>query len=65
MERQIEVAFERTLSRKPDGYELNMARNILQTDSAGSSDDEDNAAGRPLMQLCHALLNLNEFVYIP
>lgn len=65
IERQIEVAFERTLSRKPDGHEFNMARKILQTDSAESTGGEDNAAGRPLMQLCHALLNLNEFVYIP
>ena len=61
IDRQIEVAFERTLSRKPDSQELGMARNILRS---GSVDEGHSQAGRPLMQLCHALLNLNEFVYV-
>ena len=54
-DQQIAFAFRRTLSREPDVDELALARNILQNESDGQS----------LMQLCHALLNLNEFVYIP
>ncbi|HUG66972.1 MAG TPA: PSD1 and planctomycete cytochrome C domain-containing protein [Pirellulaceae bacterium] len=65
IERQITVAFERTLSRKPNDEELTLARKILQQDPGESTDDEDSIARRPLTQLCHALLNLNEFVYIP
>lgn len=53
--KQIEVAFRRTLSRQPDARERELAEEILQ--------GEDSASN--LMQFCHALLNLNEFVYIP
>jgi hypothetical protein len=60
LDRQIEVAFQRTLCRVPDQEESVMARKILLRDSGGSA-----AGGLPLKQLCHALLNLNEFVYIP
>ncbi len=65
VDRQIEVAFERTLSRKPDQQELNMARRILQTDPNEPANDENEIASRQLTRFCHALLNLNEFVYIP
>ncbi|MFK8115095.1 MAG: PSD1 and planctomycete cytochrome C domain-containing protein [Rubripirellula sp.] len=54
-DQQIELAFLRTLSRKPDSDELVFARRIVKAESGQHS----------LMQLCHALLNLNEFVYIP
>ena len=59
VDRQIEVAFQRTLSREPDIDEIAMARKIL-----GTENKDDESTNR-LMQLCHALLNLNEFVYIP
>lgn len=55
VEQQIEFAFLRTLSRKPIAEELKFARRFVNADSEQQS----------LMQLCHALLNLNEFVYIP
>ncbi|MBC8355959.1 MAG: PSD1 domain-containing protein [Planctomycetes bacterium] len=59
MDRQITVAFQRTLSREPELDELAIARTIL------GSENEDSPSSSRLMQLCHALLNLNEFVYIP
>jgi len=65
IDRQIEAAFERTLARKPDDDERSLARKILQVDSGASSDDQASITGHPLTQLCLALLNLNEFVYIP
>jgi hypothetical protein len=65
VERQIDVAFERTLSRKPDDEERRLARNILRTDQGAGSVDKANIAELPLTQLCLALLNLNEFVYLP
>ncbi|MCP4786608.1 MAG: DUF1553 domain-containing protein [Fuerstiella sp.] len=55
IDQQIEFAFRRTLSRTPDVDEFALARKIMNTESKKQS----------LMQLCHALLNLNEFVYIP
>jgi hypothetical protein len=58
VDRQVQLAFERTLGRSPEEDELQLARLILM--SSPSSEDHS-----PLTQLCHALLNLNEFVYIP
>ncbi|MCA9057860.1 MAG: DUF1553 domain-containing protein, partial [Planctomycetaceae bacterium] len=52
---RITTAFERVLSRRPQQDELLLARQILE--------DAEEDAG--LQHLCHALLNLNEFVYIP
>ena len=54
--RQVETAFLRTLGRKPDTKEQQHAVALLQTD----------ADSHPtLVQFCHALINLNEFLYIP
>jgi len=55
IDQQINFAFKRTLSREPDADELVLARRVMNSESNDQS----------LMQLCHALLNLNEFVYIP
>lgn len=52
---QIEVAFTRTLGRRPDSEEKARSRMMLN-----SSPDKE----RGLQQFCHALLNLNEFVYL-
>ena len=60
IEKQIEAAFLRTLSRKPDFEEIQLAKTILQGESEVSE-----SANERLTQLCHALMNLNEFVYIP
>jgi hypothetical protein len=58
VDRQVQVAFERALGRSPEEDELQMARLILTS----TPRNEDLSQ---LTQLCHALLNLNEFVYIP
>lgn len=66
-DRMIEVAFQRTLAREPDAEELAMAKEILASQASAMNDGEE-AEGETsirLMQLCHALLNLNEFVYVP
>ncbi|MEQ9406601.1 MAG: PSD1 and planctomycete cytochrome C domain-containing protein [Fuerstiella sp.] len=55
IDQQIRFAFKRTLSRDPDVDELELARHLMNSESKDQS----------LMRLCHALLNLNEFVYIP
>lgn len=54
-DQQITFAFRRVLSREPDDEDLALAGKIMNNKSEEHS----------LLQLCHALLNLNEFVYIP
>lgn len=54
--RQVETAFRHTLGRQPGLEELERAVAML---SSGS--DSQTA----LTQFCHALINLNEFLYIP
>lgn len=54
--RQVEATFLRALGRKPTDLEGERALALLQ-----SSDDSQ----AELVQLCHALMNLNEFLYIP
>ena len=54
--KQVETAFLRTLGRAPDADEKTHSVAML----ASSSDKRD-----ALIQFCHALINLNEFVYIP
>lgn len=62
---RIQVAFERVLTRRPDAEEIELARQILQQPRDAEDDQKTPIAGSPLTQFCHALLNLNEFVYIP
>jgi len=63
---QIDTAFRRILSRLPDDMELKLAMNLLQDDASVEAESATDESVDPrLMQLCHALLNLNEFVYIP
>jgi hypothetical protein len=57
---QIEAAFEIVLSRPPDEDEIESATTFLLEAQAASSAE----AASPLAQLCLALLNLNEFVYL-
>jgi len=54
--RQVETAFQRTLGRTPAADEKKQSIAMLAT----YGDKRD-----ALIQFCHALLNLNEFVYIP
>ena len=53
--RQVELAFLRTLGREPDDDERERSQAMLTT-------ADPKAA---LVRFCHALLNLNEFIYIP
>ena len=55
VDQRIDFAFHRTLLRRPDTDELELARQMFGT----------NATQQSLSHLCHALFNLNEFVYIP
>ncbi|MFH1300639.1 MAG: PSD1 and planctomycete cytochrome C domain-containing protein [Planctomycetota bacterium] len=57
--RQVERAFLLVLGRVPDKAERTRSQTLLQ--SAGLAAEQD----RRLSMLCHALLNLNEFIYIP
>ena len=56
---QIERAFQLVLDRSPDDEELSRSIDFLATPTASISSVES------LTQFCHALLNLNEFAYIP
>ena len=51
-ERQVELAYLRTLGRKPNDVERSEAAALVEADPAGLAD------------LCLALFNLNEFVYV-
>lgn len=68
-EQRVGRVFELLLSREPDREELDRSLAFLRTsiDSESSSGTTDAAAVRDenLRQLCLALLNLNEFVYLP
>ncbi len=57
--RQVKSAFLLVLGRTPDEAEQMRSQALLQ--SAGSAAEQT----RRLSMLCHALLNLNEFIYIP
>ena len=52
------AAFLKVLGRKPNQEEQGRSVSLLQS---GSGEETE----RRLSMLCHALLNLNEFVYIP
>lgn len=54
--KQVETAFARTLGREPEPAEKVRSMALLK---------DGNSKRDALIQLCHALLNLNEFVYIP
>lgn len=51
-ERQVEAAFEIALGRSPDASELAWGSEFIRTSPQG------------LARFCHALLNLNEFIYL-
>jgi len=63
-ERQIETVFLKTLGRLPTSTESEQALKQLHTDAETGSVESD-APDRSLIRFCHAMLNLNEFVYIP
>ncbi|WP_417382568.1 PSD1 and planctomycete cytochrome C domain-containing protein [Gimesia sp.] len=55
---QVEAAFLKVLGRKPSQEEQGRSVSLLQSGSGVETEQR-------LLLLCHALLNLNEFVYIP
>ncbi len=57
VESQTKTVFLRTLGRQPDAEELKNAKALLDVADAERSD--------ALARLCLALLNVNEFIYIP
>lgn len=61
-EQAIITCYERTLGRKPDAAELSTARGFL--DEIRIATPDQPGAVDPLAQLCLALFNLNEFVYV-
>lgn len=56
---QVTQAFVRVLGRQPTAQEQKRSLAFFQSDSATEPGE------RRLSMLCHALLNLNEFIYIP
>ena len=68
VERRIERAFEIALARPPAPEELAWASDLLARQrerflaAGGPADEADRKA---LAQLCHMLLNTNEFLYTP
>jgi hypothetical protein len=67
--RQLEAAFVISLGRPPDGSDLEAVNAFLESHkgSEASSPEKEKLASKPpaaLVHLCHALLNVNEFVYL-
>jgi hypothetical protein len=65
--RRIERAYEIALGRLPDDDERSGARSFLARQAAliaVRSKDEKKAAAGALVDLCHALFNANEFLYV-
>ncbi|WP_417746506.1 PSD1 and planctomycete cytochrome C domain-containing protein [Rosistilla oblonga] len=64
--KQIRTVFEHTLGRAPLVEEVRLAKTLLKRSE--SDNDGDSSAEKispELIRLCHSMLNLNEFVYIP
>ncbi len=69
-QRQVETAFWIALGRAPDPSDEAAVRELFRTWGSSSRTGGTNANESPtmpptsLLHLCHALLNLNEFVYL-
>jgi len=61
---QIEQAFRMALGRRPDEQERQRAAAFLQPTPASGAHFSAADADQRLVHFCHALLNLNEFIYI-
>jgi hypothetical protein len=64
-EQRIRRAFALLLSREPDGEELARSLTFLRSVTVGKPADAEPSREETLRQFCLALLNLNEFVYLP
>ncbi|WP_231753413.1 PSD1 and planctomycete cytochrome C domain-containing protein [Rosistilla carotiformis] len=65
-EAQIHVVFEQTLGRAPMAAEVRLAMGLLErSDTDSGVGGADGNVSPELIRLCHSMMNLNEFVYIP
>ena len=66
--RQIEAAYGIALSRPPTAEEREIGLSFLGQRRAGAMEESGEAgspdAPGPLVQYCHSLMNLNEFIYV-
>jgi hypothetical protein len=65
---RIERAFHLTLGRSPTESEMQAAIDFLQVetpDESQESEDLEDAQGKRWIHFCHAIMNLNEFTFIP
>ena len=66
--RQIEAAYGIALSRPPTAEEREIGLSFLGQRRAGAIEESGEAgspdAPGPLVQYCHSLMNLNEFIYV-
>ena len=62
---QIARGFQVALNRSPKAKETSWALDFLKSQSRGYSERKnDDPAGSALRDFCHALINLNEFLYV-
>lgn len=62
---QIKAVFLRTLGRQPAPLEMEHASSLFSSVVTSSENDLSLTEDQQLIQFCHAMLNLNEFVYLP
>ena len=62
---QIVRAFQIALNRKPSAKEQDWAASFLKTQTAGYAERKNaNPSAAALRDFCHAIMNLNEFLYV-
>lgn len=62
---KIAYVFRHALGREPSDIESKSALSLLELPASESSTSQTDAPYLPLVRFCHAMLNLNEFVYLP
>ena len=60
---RIELAFQLILGRKPRDTERTIALDFIKTNDRGAGDRKGGEDG-DYSELCRALFNLNDFVYV-
>jgi len=64
-EQRVRRLFNLLLSREPDDEELARSLAFLRSSDVGEPGDAETSTTATLQQFCLALLNLNEFLYLP
>lgn len=63
--KQINRTFQISLNRKPSPKELEWAMNFIKSQTEGYQKRKaENSASSALRDFCHAVINLNEFLYV-